>query len=409
MASQARSAPQVGGLPPGLPPPLGVTPNFVNPESVTGQAHVVFVMCLVFSTLFVFLRMYTKLILLKSHGWEDCESLPRLWCFCKPKFLVDQSQIFVYSDGYVSLPWHSLPFLGVSFQDVMTTWVDLSKARICRYHCYRLRVLQPWHGTASMGCAVSEFEGLCAGTLIRFFYWPVWVYWQHQCVNAKEILNSPAVYFVKVSILLQFQRIFVPLKKGTAFYFIRAIIWLNGIYYIVTFFAGIFTCVPRRKIWEPAIPGHCLNSVNWFIASGLVNVVSDFAILMIPIFCISMLQMPLKRKIGISAVFAIGLLWVTLKMQKLHLIRLKSDSACSTSIVRAVESFRLVGVTDQTWELVPLAYWSFVLPPPFPHFSIPSYFIDIYTHHIHLLTNHCLVTLKLPAASSVCLCPCCHS
>lgn len=77
MANQASSAPQVGGLPPGLPPPPGVTPNFVNPESVTGQAHVVFVMCLVFSTLFVFLRMYTKLILLKSHGWEDCESLPR--------------------------------------------------------------------------------------------------------------------------------------------------------------------------------------------------------------------------------------------------------------------------------------------------------------------------------------------
>ena len=215
-----------------------------------------------------------------------------------------------------------------------------------------------------MGCAVSEFEGLCAGILIRFFYWPVWDYWQYQCVNAKEILNSPAVYFVKVSILLQFQRIFVPLKKGTALYFIHAIICLNGIYYIVTFFAGIFTCVPRRKICDPAIPGHCLNSVNWFIASGLVNVVSDFAILMIPIFCISMLQLPLKRKIGISAVFAIGLLWVTLKTRKLHLIRLNSDSACSTSIVRAVESFRLVGVTDQTWELIPLAYWSFVLPPP---------------------------------------------
>ncbi|MCJ1469906.1 hypothetical protein MMC07_008550 [Pseudocyphellaria aurata] len=161
-----------------------------------------------------------------------------------------------------------------------------------------------------------------------------------QVVNAKEILNSPAIYLVKVSIVLQFQRIFVPLKKGTAYYTIQAIIWLNGIYYLVTCLAGILTCIPRRKIWEPTTPGHCLNPINWIVASGLINVVSDFAILMIPIFCISALQMPLKRKVGISVVFAIGLF------------------ACATSIVRAVVSFKLIGVTDQTWELIPLAYWS---------------------------------------------------
>ena len=74
MESQASPTPQIGGL----PPPPGVTPNFENPESVSGQAHLVFVMCLVFSTLFVMLRMFTRLILFKTHGWEDCEWLPRL-------------------------------------------------------------------------------------------------------------------------------------------------------------------------------------------------------------------------------------------------------------------------------------------------------------------------------------------
>lgn len=217
-----------------------------------------------------------------------------------------------------------------------------------------------------MGCAVSGDETLWAGMWFRFWNrwnWTVEDHWQYQLVNAKAILNSPTIYFVKVSILLQFQRIFVPQKKGTAYYSIQAIMWLNGIYYIVTFFAGVFTCVPRRKIWEPTIPGHCLNTVNWFVASGLVNVASDVAILMIPIFCISMLQMPLKRKICISVVFAIGILWVVLTIQKLRLL-LNPFSACSTSIMRAVASFRLIGVTDLTWELVPLAYWSFVLPCP---------------------------------------------
>ena len=127
-------------------------------------------------------------------------------------------------------------------------------------------------------------------------------------MDAHEILNSPAICFVKVAILLQYKRIFVPLKDGVTYYSILAIIWLNGLYYAVNLFVGVFTCIPRQKIFESEIPGRCHHSVTWFVASGLINVVSDFAILILPIFCISMLQMPLKRKIGTSVVFAIGLL-----------------------------------------------------------------------------------------------------
>ncbi|MCJ1264234.1 hypothetical protein MMC22_004105 [Lobaria immixta] len=269
MSSQTGSAAQIGGL----PPPPGVTPNFVNPENHTVQGHVVFIMCLVLSTLFVVLRTYTRFILLKSHGWEDYACL---------------------------IGW--LGLVGI----LVTDFVSFK------------------HGAGRHQWDVPYQD-------IK-----IWA----QSSNVKAILNSPSIFFVKVSIVLQFKRIFVPLKKGTAYYSVQAIIWLNGIYYTVTFFAGIFTCVPRHKLWEPATPGHCLNSINWYVASGLVNVVSDFAILLIPIFCISLLQMPLKRKIGISVVFAIGLF------------------ACSTSIMRAVVSFRLFGVTDLTWELIPLAYWS---------------------------------------------------
>ncbi|MCJ1272213.1 hypothetical protein MMC22_012121 [Lobaria immixta] len=264
MDSQASPTPQIGGM----PPPPGVTPNFENPESVSGQAHLVFVMCLVFSTMFVMLRMFTRLILFKTHGWEDLKL------------------------GLVAI--------------LATDFVAFN------------------HGAGRHQWDVPYQK-------MKAFA---------QCMDASEILNSPAICFVKVAILLQYKRIFVPLKDGATYYSILAIIWLNGLYYAVNLFVGVFTCIPRRKIFESEIPGRCHHSVTWFVASGLINVVSDFAILILPIFCISMLQMPLKRKIGTSVVFAIGLL------------------ACSTSIMRAVVSFRLFGVTDQTWELVPLAYWS---------------------------------------------------
>ena len=58
---------------PAMKPPPGVTPNFVNPESLRTYWILMMCMCLTFSTMFVFMRMYTKLVLIKSHGWEDCE------------------------------------------------------------------------------------------------------------------------------------------------------------------------------------------------------------------------------------------------------------------------------------------------------------------------------------------------
>lgn len=63
-----------------------------------------------------------------------------------------------------------------------------------------------------MGCALSENGSLCAGMLIPMLYRTASDYSHYQCVNANEILNSPAICFAKVAILLQYKRIFVPQK-----------------------------------------------------------------------------------------------------------------------------------------------------------------------------------------------------
>ena len=63
---------EMPGQTPGLKPPPGVIPNFVNPESLRTYWILMMCMCWTFTTLFVALRLYTKLVLTKSHGWEDC-------------------------------------------------------------------------------------------------------------------------------------------------------------------------------------------------------------------------------------------------------------------------------------------------------------------------------------------------
>ena len=54
------------------PPPPGVTPNFTNPYNRTWEIHVTSAVCLTMTTLFVALRFYAKVFLIKQTTRDDC-------------------------------------------------------------------------------------------------------------------------------------------------------------------------------------------------------------------------------------------------------------------------------------------------------------------------------------------------
>ena len=59
---------------PGLPPPPGITPNFVDPYSRAWLATLTISITLAVTTLLVLIRTYTKYALNKfGLRWEDCE------------------------------------------------------------------------------------------------------------------------------------------------------------------------------------------------------------------------------------------------------------------------------------------------------------------------------------------------
>ncbi|KAI9842248.1 MAG: hypothetical protein M1837_007393 [Sclerophora amabilis] len=77
-----------------------------------------------------------------------------------------------------------------------------------------------------------------------------------------------------------------------------------------------------------------------FIATAVINIISDFAMLVLPIGSIWQLQMPKRRKMGLSAVFLTGLF------------------ACISSIMRLVESVRFSKTLDKTYASIPLGLWT---------------------------------------------------
>ena len=64
---------------PGLQPPPGVIPNFVNPENYQNKVIAECTIFLTIATIFTAAKLYTRAFIIKSIAWEDCKyrlSLP---------------------------------------------------------------------------------------------------------------------------------------------------------------------------------------------------------------------------------------------------------------------------------------------------------------------------------------------
>lgn len=56
--------------------------------------------------------------------------------------------------------------------------------------------------------------------------------------------------------------------------------------------------------------GSCINRPAVYLANGVLNVVTDFVILLLPVPMIRGLQMPFRQKLLLAAMFSVGSLWV---------------------------------------------------------------------------------------------------
>ena len=106
--------------------------------------------------------------------------------------------------------------------------------------------------------------------------------------------------------MLLILRIFCSVQRDAGYWLTQFLIAVNGIFYIFFFFIPIFLCSPRSKIWNPEQAGHCLDINGLYLASAIFNMLSDIAMLSVPIYLIWNLQMSTRRKIGVSVIFLTG-------------------------------------------------------------------------------------------------------
>ena len=129
---------------------------------------------------------------------------------------------------------------------------------------------------------------------------------QGQVMFALQILHTCAMPVIKASVLAFYLRLF-----PTADF--RRAVWAVGIYvfcwWIAILFATIFQCNPISDNWgtEPSQTTGCIANINiMYETAALTNLLSDIAILVLPIPVVLGLHMLLKHKLAVICIFLTG-------------------------------------------------------------------------------------------------------
>lgn len=120
---------------------------------------------------------------------------------------------------------------------------------------------------------------------------------------AFEVVYTVTISLVKISLLMTYMRMFPVRRLQIGAYILIAVslAWTMSIG-----IAAIFQCTPRRKLWQPWLQGTCLDAKKVFLGISFPNIVTDIAILTLPIPILWGLQTTMIRKLSLTVIFLLG-------------------------------------------------------------------------------------------------------
>lgn len=97
---------------------------------------------------------------------------------------------------------------------------------------------------------------------------------------------------------------------------------------ILTFF-NIFQCIPVSEVFDPA--GRCIPLITLYLASVPVNVITDLAVLVLPIPVLTGMQLPRKQKTILIATFGLGIYVIATDIIRIYYLQQSSSGFSGVS------------------------------------------------------------------------------
>ncbi|KAI1423495.1 hypothetical protein F5Y12DRAFT_531367 [Xylaria sp. FL1777] len=120
-------------------------------------------------------------------------------------------------------------------------------------------------------------------------------------VDALYVVNQACAKF---SILVLYYRIF---SANRTF-----VLWTYGVatvtmlWFISMFIERLLVCNPPAKLWDPSLPGFCVNSQIVIAAGESINSLLDFVMIGMAVYVVRKLNISTAQKLQLSIIFAIG-------------------------------------------------------------------------------------------------------
>ncbi|KAF2830466.1 hypothetical protein CC86DRAFT_284143 [Ophiobolus disseminans] len=205
-------------------------------------------------------------------------------------------------------------------------WEDYTIA-VSMCFAIAMAVCQIYQVKSGSGKHVLFLDLPAAINILKFLYFSILAY----CIS---------LTLTKISILLQYRRIFTLREMRISIYVVMGICVAFGIESVTT---GIFTCIPVDAFWDltKRPTAKCLNENALYYANASLNIVTDLMVAILPVKVILGLQIPRKQKIALLIILTLGWFVCIVSMLRLHAL-----------IVLAQHP------EDTTWYSTSTAYWS---------------------------------------------------
>ena len=170
----------------------------------------------------------------------------------------------------------------------------------------------------------------------------------HQNFTVISIFYFPTIFLAKLSVLLLYLELFMIKKQARIM--VAVGLTISTLHCLAGIVGNAILCVPKPGVpWEIADDTYnCIVVSDLFsIIMGAISVFSDIYVICIPIPVVWQLQLPTRKRIGISVIFITGVLWVCFPLRLAG--ALISNSACLASILALVYRIRQYRTRDNTW------------------------------------------------------------
>ncbi|KAL4879599.1 hypothetical protein BJY04DRAFT_219940 [Aspergillus karnatakaensis] len=151
-------------------------------------------------------------------------------------------------------------------------------------------------------------------------------------------LYNLTLNLVKISVVLLYMRLFPTRTYRIVLTILLILIVCTGLWMVI---GTLLVCIPVQGFWDRTIPHHCISrGVVWYLNSAL-QIAGDLVLVVLPMPQLLRLQIPLRQKICLMFIFALGLF------------------VCATSVARLYSLVKLLRAEDISRHNGIVAIWSF--------------------------------------------------